>query len=170
MEKHKAIVKGIILGERYEAYSSHTYYSKGVSIIDRIETLQSNIKSLEVTKHKEKIDLENIWTGELDLPLLNRGDKLYIFKMDIEVVIKERIRTTESNTFIYVTDHVIRTIDNDEEAEESREIAENEIARCKKGLEEMIEKIRSEEEESECIYREVETPKNNQSWLSRLFK
>jgi hypothetical protein len=66
---------------------------------------------------------EKINEYDIDKPPLQIAEKIYLDDKDIFVKVTDVIRSTKSNTYIYKTDFVINTVD-DEETEESKRKAE----------------------------------------------
>src|SRR6185437_14014110 len=81
MNRHNVIIKRAV--ERRVYKFSETYWG------------------WSVTRDQEFIENEFLWTGELDSPILQAGEKLYINEIEELVAIKEVIRTTTGD-YLYV--------------------------------------------------------------------
>lgn len=84
---HKAVIKG----SEYKI-SFHFHVTKDIK------------QHARTIKNKEFIRETVLWEGELDLPVMKRGDEIHILELDLTVKIESCLRTTE-NKFIYTTDH-----------------------------------------------------------------
>lgn len=172
MEKHKAIIKGNINKTAYKHWGDNA----DISTWDHLKTAEDKIrvkrKYFESKILKSTvIDEERIlWSGDIDSPLLNFREKVYIEELDLEVVIKERIRST-SGAYIYRTFHEIERVESD--FEDSEEKAEKDKIKFEADFEKEIEELKGEEKlkDSESVYEHygMETPRKNQTWFERWF-
>jgi hypothetical protein len=117
MEKHKAVVMGEVHLERYY-FGGNGWYSSFRYIAARGEYKENKV----------------IWSGELDNPPIEEGEKLYIAELKMTVKITSKEKSTEGG-YIYVSDHI--EMIEDEETQRTLEIA-------KKHEKEYEERIASE--------------------------
>lgn len=94
---HEAIIKGVVTES---TWVYHSFWKK-------------------VMEHFEAVDDRVIWSGMLDKPILEAGDKIYIEELDKTVNITEVIRTTK-NRVLYMTDYEVERITKSDKTEESR--------------------------------------------------
>lgn len=133
---HRAIINGNIERKKYFFYTS-------------------NVSDFHTIREVSEIAREEIlWEGELDLPIMNRGDVIHIKDLDIQVIIKSCLRTTD-NKFIYSTYHTTETIEDDI-TKASEEEAERYSERYKARL---LEEKANELERYD-----------NRTWFEKLFK
>ena len=132
---HKAVINGNIERARYYFY--HSPFS-GYHTINRVEDF---------------IREESLWEGELDLPIMNHGDVIYIKELDLKVRITSCLRTTD-NKFIYSSTHTKELIEDDI-TKASKEEAEN-----------SMEKFKAILERRKVTVEDVE----ELSWFKKLFK
>lgn len=177
MDRHKAILKGWVMEKYWEVYTPnnrpyHYSYSRSLEEVReyRIKDLEYSTKRIQSMQNVRPKETEEFWSGNIDLPLLNVGDKLFIMDMDKEVVVEERIRTTEVNTYIYIVNHVIRTVES-ERQEDSKEMAEKRVESLKDSYRELIDELRNPEPEDGCVYRDngMSKPGKNETWFDRWF-
>jgi hypothetical protein len=137
MEKHKALVMGIVEKKRYYCSRGDNY-----GYIPRYATGSIKVRG-EFLEHKE------IWSGELENPPLNRDEYLYITDMNKKVLVRDKAKSTEGG-YIYWTDHVDYI--EDEETEKSRlQAEENQLK-----LEKYIEELKLKEESAAQKDKEVD--------------
>ena len=82
--------------------------------------------SYKFPKIKESLKtcgVEKFHECEIDLPLLQKGDYLYIDDLNISVLITDVYRSTNNN-IVYHTNHIIKVIENEESKKELEDIQE----------------------------------------------
>lgn len=146
MSKHQAIIKGCV---------NRKLYRFGVKSWFKGE--------YEVYSMPMLFEEKELWSGEIDAPFLEKGERFYIEEKDIEVVITGRIRTTSG--VIYETKYEIELVEdgvtaNSKSKAESEEKLEKQRELERKAVTER--KIREEKEKTSA-------PKKN-NWLTRLFR
>lgn len=94
---HEAIIKGVVTES---TWVYHSFWKK-------------------VVEYSKTVDDRVIWSGMLDKPILEAGDKIYIEELDKTVNITEVIRTTK-NRVLYMTDYEVERITKSDKTEESR--------------------------------------------------
>jgi hypothetical protein len=115
MEKHKAVVMGEVHLKRYR-YDKRNFY----------------FHHREIYAYGELKEKKVIWSGELDNPPIEEGEKLYIAESNVTVVIESKEKSTEGG-YVYWTDFV--SLIEDEETMTSLEKAKED----KKKYEEYLE-------------------------------
>lgn len=100
MEKHDAVVMGRIDRKVYHFYRSHF------------------VQYCDVVERSQLVEAVEVWEGKLENPPLNIGDTLYINEIDEKVIITDKAKSTLGG-YIYWTEHVVETIEDDE-TEKSR--------------------------------------------------
>ena len=153
MEKHQAIIKGQTLKLKYYPYRYQSF-----------EMYRDNTATWMKRSKEDFVKWDEIWTGEINSPLLEVGELFYIVDLELKVRITERIRTT-SGSYIYETDHIIEVIE-DEETRESEEETDKYIAESqRKEKEEKDEKY----EETLAHIRKYEEPQKERTWFEKWF-
>lgn len=143
MEKQK--FKSVINGKTYRKIYSYGY---GYNHFHHHHWAYNVNKRLH--EHSEFIKEQPIWEGYLSLPLMDKGDKIFINEISQTVTIRERLRSTEDgDTIFYSTDHREDIEDNETKAS----LLRAELARDKD-----IDRFNEEEDK----------PKT--SWLKRMFQ
>lgn len=102
MECHNAVIYGKVMRKKY-------YY---VDVYKKILPLNECIK------------YEKIFEGELNIPILKNGDKIYIPDKEIQTTVEDIVISIDG-TCIYYTDYDVKIIE-DEETEKSKFISEKE--------------------------------------------
>jgi hypothetical protein len=112
MDKHNAVVMGMIVRKKYEAW---------------------NIGSIaKIVDNDEFVKYEEIWSGELNDPPIKSGDSFYITDKNLLVEVEMTSRNTE-NGYTYFTDYVIERIE-DEETDKSKKEAEEKLKKFNESL------------------------------------
>src|SRR6185437_12920410 len=109
MNRHNVIIKRAV--ERRVYKFSETYWG------------------WSITSKQEFIENEFLWTGELDSPILQAGEKLYINEIEELVAIEEVIRTTTGDYLYVCPERVIedeKTKSTFKKAKEDEEIYKSE--------------------------------------------
>lgn len=138
-EKHLAIFKGVIK-ENYwyledNSYKLHNakkalvYFLGGDGYLykDRNREISELREKIANFKHEinlgktvgdDTLRLDEIWSGEIQKPVLDVGEEIWISDLEMLVRISRKYRTTNGE-IIYETTHIIRNADT-ERTEESR--------------------------------------------------
>lgn len=135
-EKHLAIFKGEVrenhwhvvdnISELNYAKSNFALYLNGQGYVTKLE---ANEYSKAIDNFERKISLvklakgtvlefETIWSGEMNKPILNVYEEIWINDLELLVMVSKKYRTTDGEV-IYETNHLVRAI-NTESTEESR--------------------------------------------------
>ncbi|MGG0667811.1 hypothetical protein ABE073_04695 [Lederbergia citrisecunda] len=194
MKKHMAIVQAGIYRRLYEIGNNYKYggfyrssYGKNASEkeLDSYEDKLELSESYKIVECKEIKKYENIWEGEIDAPLLEIGEKLYIEELDIEIVVSERIRHS-NGAYIYRTLHEVKVVEDDEskdskdKANKSYDEIQENIKTYKAKIEELkpqIEQLKQAEHDNyydengliRAFPKDYVERKNKMSWLERWF-
>lgn len=145
MNQHKAIIKGQVLRRVYCPYPHPKYDLEG-------------FRKREWKKLKETVFVEwkTIWEGDINMPLLERGEVFYIDELELKVAIKERMRTSSGN-YIYETKHIVELL-NDDQTRKSEIEADAEV------------ELKNEEEKRLVEKMELRVKEVKKNWIKRLFK
>lgn len=137
MKRHKAVLKGRIL-ERNVVLKCHDlfYYKLNVE-----EKLQYKLDNLDVIEEVTLKEVETVWEGELNTPILKVGESILVTEIDEKVIVVEVLRATD-NSYIYYTDYIIDTIDS-ETLEENKKKLQKELEKERECLSKELEKIKS---------------------------
>lgn len=120
MEKHKAVIQGVIYRKDYEFCTNFPLPRPRPSY----ERSRSEIKMsrlMDAITHMSQY----MWEGVIDAPLLNIGEKLYIEDLDVEIIVSERIRHT-NGSYIYKTEHQLDLVENEDSLRSKNETREKE--------------------------------------------
>lgn len=66
-----------------------------------------------IAKKTELFEYRTIWDGELNSQMLNKGDTVYIPRLDKRVVISKRIIDIDNGVVTYETDNIAEIVEND---------------------------------------------------------
>lgn len=147
MTKHKVIIKGSINRKVY-----------------RVTQDRRNIDELIIKGEKQFVKYETMWEGEIDTPLLEIKESLYIEDLDATVQIIGRVRTT-SGSYIYQTNYNLKTIE-DEKSIESKQRADEGLVEMKK----MYEETKLLNDSERGLFETVsKNNKGKKSFLRRIF-
>ncbi|GLI82541.1 hypothetical protein ANABIO32_02280 [Rossellomorea marisflavi] len=141
MEKHKAVVTGEVHLKRYRFGSNYSYIFN-IGIYEDSEYKESNV----------------LWSGELDNPPVEAGEKLYIMELDKTVIVKSKEKST-SGGYLYKTDF-IEVIEDDE--------TEKTLEKAKEDQREYVEKHNKKAEEDD--QKEVIVDKKNKKKWYQFWK
>ena len=158
METHTAIFKGIVREITWSYYipSGLTEWSNNNY---GYEILEDDYLGFEkVAKEKE---LETFWIEEIENPIFEIGEKVWISDMGILVKITDKYRTTDGRV-IYETNHVIRDVET-ERTESTRLIAVSRWLMEEFGFHKTFEEIKElyetkTEEVSELEQEKIQKP------------
>lgn len=125
MDKHYAQVLGVTLVKKYR-----------VSFGEVVDTY-------------EKLETPVIWEGDLDSPVLESGDTLYLVNIGKEVKVAKVVRSTEG-TYLYYTRHQVGEVLENELTEKSKLDAEEKLKSMKNDV---------SEEKSESHYLNLDAEK-----------
>ena len=137
MENSKrSIFKQKVYAKRYEVrlIKYYTYSNCGYNLEYRIAESTSDL-----------IEEKEIFTCDLEMPLLEVGDKFYIEELKLLVTIKERYRTSKENVVYFIDNKFIE----DEQTTASKQDAENLFIQRKENkskLQELNEIIKEKDE------------------------
>lgn len=147
MTKHKVIIKGSINRKVY-----------------RVTQDRRNIDELIIKGEKQFVKYETMWEGEIDTPLLEIKESLYIEDLDATVQIIGRVRTT-SGSYIYQTNYNLKTIE-DEKSIETKQRADEGLVEMKK----MYEETKLLNDSERGLFETVsKNNKGKKSFLRRIF-
>jgi uncharacterized coiled-coil protein SlyX len=175
-DKHKAIIQGELHRKIYSV--SYRYRNRNI-IPDKVERLNklkcdlADFQNLTIEEKSCYVANKELWRGEIDAPLLEVGEKLYIGKLDIEIIVNERLRHT-NGSYIYRCNYIIEEID-DEESEASKKKATDHLKKIKQiiaHIELQINELKNEIKQSqeEDVPHVDDEEVYQSSWFQRLFK
>ena len=135
LNNHKAVFKGLIKRKYYKFGYEDYYY---------ITTSYNKPSFQEYTLTLNEGREEEFLSIELESPLLAEGEKIYLKELDTVVKVKERHRNSEGG-YIYITDYIIKVLEDDESKSSKLEAlekqAEHETKEYERKLKANLKKI-----------------------------
>ncbi|MGL5329899.1 MAG: hypothetical protein ACRDD7_11560 [Peptostreptococcaceae bacterium] len=107
----------------------------------------------------DPIDVREIYTCSIEMPLLNRGNKFYIEELDKYVVINQAIRTSGDNV-LYIINETISEWKSEEHRLERLDYVNGKIA---------ADKLYREECKKERLSKENKERYVEKNWLYKMF-
>lgn len=109
MEKHKAIIKGMIEEVRWSIQRNGAMYNYNYDDYPIKRSISNRcVGLLNIYENSYFLKFETIWLGDIDKPTLEVGEKLWINDLELLVKITNKYRTTNGEV-VYETNHIINS-------------------------------------------------------------
>ncbi|PHA03059.1 hypothetical protein COE51_01570 [Bacillus pseudomycoides] len=97
-----------------------------------------------VESSKKLIENVDVWAGEINEPLLEVGDYLYIKELNTKIQIEEKVRSTDGG-YVYYTDDLSEVIED--------ELTEKSLEKANKEFEDHIKKQEAQRKNNKKWYK-----------------